>query len=59
MNPGQKGNAKAPIDLTKKWTREFQVEVEIFPICSPLRHTATGFNVASVKVNDVCEPLGI
>ena len=32
MNPGQKGNAKAPIDLKKKWTREIQGEVEIaFP----------------------------
>ena len=29
MNPGQKSNAKAPIDLKKKWTGEMQGEVDV------------------------------
>ena len=55
MNPGQKRNAQAPIDLKKKWTGEMQGEVEIaFPECFGLRHAGIRLNV-----NDVCEPLGI
>src|SRR6266849_4469338 len=55
MNPGEKSNAQAPIDLKKKRTGEMQSEVEIaVRECFRLSHASVRFNV-----NDVCEPLGI
>src|SRR6516162_8006561 len=55
MNPGQKRDRQAPIDLKKKRTGEMQGEVEIaVRKCFGLLHASIRLNV-----NDVCEPLVI
>jgi hypothetical protein len=55
MNPGHNGNARAPIDLKKKWAGEMQSEVDVaLRDCFGLLHAGVRFNV-----NDVCKPLGI
>src|SRR5262245_63097620 len=55
MNPGQKRDRQASIDLKKKRTGEMQGEVEItVRDCFGLLHASIRLNV-----NDVCEPLGI
>ena len=52
MNPGQKRDRQAPIDLKKKRTGEMQGEVEIaVRNCFGLLHPGIRLNV-----NDVCEP---
>src|SRR5215470_17628117 len=55
MNPGQKRDRQAPIDLKEKRTGEMQGEVEIaVRKCFGLLHASIRLNV-----NDVCEPLVI